>query len=314
MNSHFDQIKVSVIIPTFNRADFLKIAIESVLKQDCKDFEIIITNDNSEDNTQEVVKEFSNKRIRYIRHKENMGVSAARNSAIKASKGEYIAFLDDDDEWLPEKLKIQLKKIEKSSEKICGVYSNFFIVKNSEKKSAIINPRIINKRGNLFEQFALGNPIQTSTVLIRRKCLEKVGLFDESISYMEDRDLWIRLSIKWDFEFIDEPLIKVHLHKKTRLSESLEGQTAGREKLLAKHNNLFRKYKKAWSKLHLLQGAQYCQLKDMKKGRKHILKGIKVNPFNVKAYFYFIFTIFGTETYTILIKSLKFCKSSCKLQ
>lgn len=305
MDNTFYQKKVSVIIPTFNREGFLKTAIESVLKQDYDNFEIIITDDNSQDNTKAVVKEFRDKRIRYIRHEQNRGVSAARNSAIKASKGEYIAFLDDDDEWLSQKLKIQIDKIVKSSKKICGVYSNFFVLKNSGKKQAIINPRITKKRGNLFNQFALGNPIQTSTVLIRRECIEQVGLFDESISYMEDRDMWIRLSTKWDFEFIDEPLIKVHLHKKEKLSESLEGQTAGREKMLERYNYLLNKDRKTLSKLHLHQGMQYCQLNKMKKGRKNIVKGIQIYPFNLKAYLHLFFSILGFTNYQRLRKSFR---------
>jgi len=301
------QKKVSVIIPTFNRATFLKTAIESVLRQNYDNFEIIITDDNSQDNTQGVVKEFSDKRIRYIRQKKNKGVSAARNTAIKVSEGEYIAFLDDDDEWLAEKLKKQVEIIEKCPAKVCGVYSNFFIIENSEKKIAKINPRIKDKRGNLFEQFALGNPIHTSTVLIRSECLENIGLFDESISYMEDRDLWIRLSEKWDFEFINEPLIMVHTHKKAKLSENLQWQTLGREKMLEKYNYLFNKDRKTLSKLYLNQGVQYCQLRVMKKGRKNILKGIKIYPFNLKAYFHLLFSILGINFYQRLRKTFRSC-------
>jgi glycosyltransferase involved in cell wall biosynthesis len=305
MANTLHQKKVSVIIPTFNRAAFLKTAVQSVLKQNYDNFEIIIVDDNSQDNTQAVVKKFSDERIRYTRHQQNKGVSAARNTAIKASKGEYIAFLDDDDEWVSEKLKKQVEIIEKSSVKVCGVYSSFFIIENKKMEIGNISPHIKNKRGNLFEQFAFGNPIHTSTVLIRSECLEEVGLFDESISFMEDRDLWIRLSMRWNFEFIDQPLIKVYSHKQRKLSENLEGQIRGRQKILERYDYLFNKDRKTWSKLHLLQGAQYCQLKDMKTGRKNIVRGIKIYPFNFNAYLHLFSALLGNNAYQRLRKPFR---------
>ena len=122
---------------------------------------------------------------------------------------------------------------------------------------------------------------------------------------MEDRDLWIRLSLKWDFEYIPDQLCIAYVHKQGHLSESLTGQTAGREKILQKYNKIFREDKKSWSKLHVLQGAQYCQLKNMKKGRKNILKGIRINPFNFKAYLYLLSALLGQNTYEFLRKSFR---------
>src|SRR3989442_437688 len=100
--------KVSVIIPTYNRAEFLGLALTSVLNQTFQDFEILIIDDNSQDSTQEVVTNFGDERIKYIRHDVNKRVAAARNTGVANSNGEYIAFLDDDDEWFPDKLQIQL--------------------------------------------------------------------------------------------------------------------------------------------------------------------------------------------------------------
>ena len=128
--------------------------------------------------------------------------------------------------------------------------------------------------------------------MLRKNCLDEVGLFDETMSYMEDRDLWIRLSLKWAFEYINDPLSIAYVHKLGHLSESLAGQTAGREKLLKRYNKLFSKDKKSWSKLHLLQGAQYCQLKEMKKGRRNFIKAIKIYPFNLNAYFHLFSSLF----------------------
>ena len=289
--------EVSVIIPTFNRAAFLKSAIKSALHQTYDDIEIIVVDDNSSAPVHDVIKKLQDTRIKYIRHKHNFGVSVARNTGIKASKGKYIAFLDDDDEWLPEKLEKQVEIIKKSSEKVCGIYSNFFIIDNFKKKTTDINPKIKVKRGNLFKQFALGNPIHTSTVFIKKKCIKEIGLFDETISYMEDRDLWIRLAAKWDFEYIDQPLIKILVHQKPKLSENIENQIKGRKKIIERYDYLFKKYKKAHSKLYLLQGAQYCQIKNMKEGRKNLINGIKIYPFNYNAYVHYILSLLGANVY-----------------
>jgi GT2 family glycosyltransferase len=167
------------------------------------------------------------------------------------------------------------------------------------------SPHAKKLKGNLLYQLSIGSPIHTSTVIIKKKCIEKVGLFDESMSYMEDRDFWIRLSLNWDFEYIDTPLTIAYVHKKGHLSESLEGQTAGREKLLKRYNDLFNRDKKTWSKLHLLQGAQYCQLENMKKGRKNIMKGIKINPFNLKAYLHLFSSLLGPNGYQYMRKSFR---------
>jgi glycosyltransferase involved in cell wall biosynthesis len=305
MNSPFYEKKVSVIIPTYNRAEFLRSAIESALNQTFKDIEIIVADDKSTDNTPTVVKSFNDKRIKYLTNKSNMGPSATRNSAILASKGEYIAFLDDDDEWIPKKLQKQVELLDKSPPNICGVYSDRLIIDRLSNEIISKGLQSGKVRGNLLSQLAMHNQINTCTVLLRKRCLDEVGLFDETISYMEDRDLWIRLSLNWDFEYINEPLTRTYIHKQGHLSERLKDQIEGREKLLTKYSNLFNQDKKTWSKLILLQGAQYCQLKDMKKGRKNIVKGIKIYPLNFNAYFHFFSALLGTNAYQCLRKFFK---------
>lgn len=297
--------KVSVIIPTFNRATFLKCAIESVLNQTYNDFEAVVVDDNSSDHTHKVVESFRDSRIKYHRHDENKGPSAARNTAILTSTGDYIAFLDDDDTWFRNKLEKQIELLDRSHQDICGVYSNRIVLDKATNRVISSKPKSDKLKGNLLSQLLIGSPIHTSTVMLRKKCLDEVGLFDETMSYMEDRDLWIRLSLKWAFEYINYPLSIAYVHKQGHLSERLLGQTAGRERLLKRYSKLFSQNKKSLSKLHLLQGAQYCQLKNMKRGRKNILKGIKINPFNFKAYLHLVSSIFGQSTYQFLRKSFR---------
>ena len=307
MSSPFYQKKVSVIIPTYNRAEFLRSAIESALKQTFTDLEIIVSDDKSTDHTQEMVENLKDERIKYIKNEGNKGVSAARNAAIKEAKGEYIAFLDDDDEWVPDKLQRQVEVLDKSQSNICGVYSNRLFIEKTTGRILSDNPGTDTLQGNLLYQLAKKSPIHTSTVVIKKRCLDKVGLFDETISYMEDRDMWIRLSMNWDFKYIHEPLTKAYIHGHEHLSHNVKGQTAGREKLLERYEHLFKKNKKSWSELYLCLGAQFCQLKEMKKGRKNIIKGIKIYPFSKIAYFHLFSSLLGPGNYQ---RVRKFYKSS----
>jgi glycosyltransferase involved in cell wall biosynthesis len=302
--------KVSVIIPTYNRAKFLRSAIESILKQSYTDFEIIVSDDKSTDHTEAEVRSFKDERIKYIKNKGNKGVSATRNSAIMASKGEYIAFLDDDDEWLSDKLQMQVELLDKSQPTICGVYSNRLFIDGMSGKVISDNPGTDKQQGNLLYQLMIKSPIHTSTVIIRKRCLDEIGLFDENISYMEDYDLWIRLSMHWDFEYISTPLTKAYVHGNAHLSRNLEGQTAGQEKILERYKDLFKKNKKGWGVLYLRLGAQYCQLKQMNKGRKNIIKGIIKYPFNKMAYFHLFSSLLGSTNYQRLRKFYKSAQSN----
>ena len=140
--------KVSIILPTYNRAHIIEKAIQSVLNQTYQDFEIIIIDDGSKDDTKKIIRGFQEKdnRIKYIRFEENKGAAAARNAGIKMSKGEYITFQDSDDEWLPEKLEKQMKIIETSSENIV-VYCGFWRI-DGDEKTYIPDINISNIRNN----------------------------------------------------------------------------------------------------------------------------------------------------------------------
>lgn len=121
---------VSVILPTYNRAHLVGRAIQSVLDQMYQDFEIIVVDDGSGDNTEEIINGFTDTRIRYVKHQKNKGGSAARNTGIKLAKGKYIAFQDSDDEWLPDKLEKQMKAFKKASDEVGVVYTGFHRIKD----------------------------------------------------------------------------------------------------------------------------------------------------------------------------------------
>lgn len=206
--------KVSVIIPSYNSGRFLNKAIESLVNQTYKNLEVIIVNDGSTDNTEEIAKKWQKRdeRIKYIKHQKNKGLSAARNTGIKNSQGEYIAFLDADDIWLPQKIEIQLKKLNELNADL--IFSNWYIwdPKNDTKIKAFDSNPI--ESGKDVLRFLIkknfGNP---STAVLKKLILEKVGLFDEGLKSSEDYDLWLRFLLNgMKITFCDEPLIYSRKH------------------------------------------------------------------------------------------------------
>lgn len=208
--------KVSVIIPTYNRKDYLKEALDSVLWQSFKDFEIIVIDDGSNDGTSELIQEEFGSSIRYY-WQDNQGESAARNRGLEIAQGEYIAFLDSDDRWLKEKLTKQVKYL--SENRIPGmVFSQAWII-DKEGKRVESDPWGIelNNDGIELESLVFNNKISgPSSTLIRRSVFDKVGDFDTNIRYGEDWDLWLRIAKYYDIAFIEEPLIEVRRHRNSQ--------------------------------------------------------------------------------------------------
>lgn len=202
---------ISVIVPTYNYAPYIGEAVSSALNQGLSGVEVIVVNDGSTDHTKEVIKPYLS-RIRLI-DQSNKGVSAARNNGIANSSGEFIAFLDADDRWMPEKLKKQLEHIRGKTE-IGMVHTGAtFIDNQGNAREAHISDFPKHPSGSGFEGLFLGgNGICTSSILVRRSCLEECGFFNERMSYAEDYDLWLRIATKYQIGFVDEPLVNYRIH------------------------------------------------------------------------------------------------------
>lgn len=199
-------VNISIIIPTYNRAEYIRKAIESVLAQTYKDYEIIIVDDGSTDNTREILEPYMD-HIRYI-YRENAGVSVARNSGIKAAKGEWIAFLDSDDRWLPHKLACQMKFIRDTTAKVC--FTNVIHAQNEKtleqdeiKKSNALQGEIISEPFDLILDDS--HKLYVQTLVIERDLLNKVGNFDENLVVAEDTRLIFKLAYETSFAYISEP-------------------------------------------------------------------------------------------------------------
>lgn len=194
---------VSVIIPTFNREKMLPGAIESVLRQSFRDFELLVIDDGSTDGTRGYVNSLGDSRIRYL-YQANKGVSSARNLGISKSRGEYLALLDSDDEWMPSKLEKQLQALEDNPE-YRAVHTNEMWYRNGKRLNQKKKHR---KRGGWIFQYCLPLClISPSAILLYRTLFSRLAAFREDYPVCEDYEFWLRLTAGFPILFLDDPLV-----------------------------------------------------------------------------------------------------------
>jgi glycosyltransferase involved in cell wall biosynthesis len=195
--------RVSVIIPTYNRAAAVKEAVASVLAQTCRDFELLVVDDGSTDGTPAALARFGGE-IRVLRSHRRRGVSAARNAGIAAAQGEWLAFLDSDDLWLPEKLERQMAFMEAHPQLLLSQTEETWV-----RRGLKVNPPRSHRKegGRIFLRSLERCLVSPSAAVLHRRLLEDHGGFDEELPAAEDYDLWLRLSWRHDVGLLPEPLI-----------------------------------------------------------------------------------------------------------
>lgn len=288
-----DRRLVSVIIPTYNRANLLPRALKSVLSQTYQPLEVIVVDDASQDNTSEVVEGFGEGTFRYIRHEENKGGSAARNTGIRAARGKFIAFLDSDDAWTPNKLERTLEVF--ASDPECGVvYSAHRIIRGSGTTEA---HRANNPEGwiraELLKSAVVGT---TSAVVVRRNCFARAGLFDESLPSCQDWDMWIRIAEHCKFRRISEPLVRYYWHG-DQISTNFDATYQGRMAIWNKYEREIRQLGGRVVAFHQVSlGHRARQMGQMDLAREHYWKALTSRP----AWRYLVFaglSLFGSSAY-----------------
>ena len=197
---------VSVIIHTYNNEKFIVETIESVLNQTYKDYEIIVVDDGSVDGTHDALLPYMQK-IRY-HYKENGGIASAKNTGIRLSQTEFIAFLDHDDLWVPDKLKLQMECFN-GNPQVGLVYAKYTSFRDG--KELRTKPEK-GYSGWIFKELLSKSFIQTSTVMVKKECLDAVGPYDESFSLGDEYDMFLRISKKFQCGFIDKGLTKYRVH------------------------------------------------------------------------------------------------------
>lgn len=300
---------ISVIIPVFNCEKYVSEAVESVLLQTYQDFEVIVVNDGSTDNTEEVLKAYFD-RIIYI-YQENKGIAAARNTGIRASKGKYLAFLDSDDIWEKDKLDGQVIFLNTNKE-FDLVYEDYipFNDKGLIRDHFSILKDFPRPSGNIFKPLILSTLFPTSTVIVKRDVLDDLGIFDESFKMGEDYELWLRIAGKYNIGYLKQRLVRVRYHQKsiTKVTKVFEKPWEIRaiEKALDIYPKEKKKIKnidirKRISGIYMYHGYGAFWEKRYAAARYHFGRCIINWPFNSRAFIYYFISITFSEIWRKII-------------
>lgn len=298
--------KVSVIIPTYNRANLVREAIKSVLNQTYRNFEIIVVDDGSTDDTGKLVGSFNSK-IKYF-YQENTGLPAkARNRGILEARGEYIAFLDSDDKWVKDKLAGQMDIFNRFPW-IDLVFTGVIII---DKKGNVLK----RKKGKFIRKNVLlhlvksGSFVTNSSVVVRKTALLKVGSLDEDprIRGSEDFFLWVKLAVNCNFYLVPE-LLTVYRRGNDSLCNPLGMQAVYNKVLLNKeiYSHINKARGKCLSRLHYELARYYFSHQDFAKAQKEFLKAIITNPGFLSCY---IFWLISLLSFKIRFLSKRNCRN-----
>jgi glycosyltransferase involved in cell wall biosynthesis len=195
--------EVVVVVPCYNAANYLPRALDSILAQTHTDFRICVVDDGSTDKTANILERYSGHAPHF--RQEHAGQAAARNRGIRMSSSPYIAFLDADDYWLPQKLERQIAVLEQNP-RVGLVCSDCATIKDGTLAGTYLGSNKAPSAGKLFERLTRDCFVFTPTVVVRRKCLEDVGLFHESLAVSEDFNLWLRIAARWEIAVVPEVL------------------------------------------------------------------------------------------------------------
>jgi glycosyltransferase involved in cell wall biosynthesis len=280
---------VSVIITTYNRPELLPRAIQSVLDQTHEEIECIVVDDcSSSDRTREVVNSFNDSRVTYHRHMRNRGLSAARNTGIELSDGEYVAFLDDDDEWAPTKLQRQVSLFEELDDDFGIVYC--WMNYRSDETDEVLRTYRPKNRGDIFPQTLDGQPIGAgSTLLVRRSVARSVGGFDETLPRGVDGDFIQRVCQEYKVDYVPELLVEYYVeHGHQRITR--DDEDGLRNHIDSLHNTIenfgeeLKEYPERAANVYGNLGYHYWELGDRYTGLWYYLRAIKTAPIAYTGY------------------------------
>ena len=293
---------VSVIIPTYKRSEFLTRAINSVLKQTYKNLEVIVVDDNNKNDeysklTQTLLETYINRNeIKIIQHDENRGISAARNTGIKIAKGQYITFLDDDDEFFPEKIELQVNIFKKSKENVGLVYGAYEEINVSSGKKRIILPKYKNNVYNVLGINHIGTP---STIMLSNLAIKKVGEFDINLNHKEDIDYYFRLSKYFEVLYTEKVVTRYYFHSRSA-SKNDNDRLDKMLRFLKKYKNELKKPKIRWSEIQERLGELYFLNNYKRKAIVSFISAYSNRPLRIKILIKIIFTLFGKKTLSLI--------------
>jgi glycosyltransferase involved in cell wall biosynthesis len=287
---------VSIVIPTYNHAPMLQRALATVVEQTYQNWNAIVVNNFSTDNTLEVVAAFNDPRVQCVNFRNNGVIGASRNEGIALATGKYVAFLDSDDTWFPTKLEQCVEILESGSDLVC--HAEYWIDESGKSRLVAYGPSEAATHHNLMYK---GNRISTSATVVRTALLKEVHGFDvapELIS-TEDYDLWIRLAAKSDkFAFISEPLGEYHRHD-NNVSANIEKHLAAELALLEKHFSTNTRFENMIARRRRKALAYYGAGRSLHRTRKHFLalqkysRSLVIWPISLRLYAAVMLSLMG---------------------
>lgn len=305
MNQINTQPIISVIIPTYNRADFLSASIGSVLNQTFGNLELIVVDDGSTDNTREIVERISaiDNRVKYVWQENSGDYVQPINAGLKYAHGRFIAFLDSDDEWLPTKLERQVSLLESADGKVGLVGCYVRMINRHTGQSYVRKPHNIIGGGH-----STSNAIDThnsfignSMFLIKREVFDVIGNYDENLEFLADRNFLLAALQKFNLLVVSEILLEYSIHSdNASLTESrsqLEKQIREFQYILDQRRELFDVYPATRSLQFTAIASLYVRSGNMKQARRFLMKAIQSQPANPKHYGRFLATFLGRKFY-----------------
>jgi len=295
---------ISVIIPTYNRATLLPRAIESVLNQSYQDFELLVIDDGSTDNTKEIVASYTQKdtRVQYVKQEHSGGAARPKNAGIQKAKSEYIAVLDSDDEWLPKKLEVQLQWFTNSKNPNLRVVGcNMVVV---ETKTGEESKYHIPRYKNVFRQLLLRDYLGSgSCMLYDKRIFQEVGLFDEHLKSGQDREMRVRIAQKYDIELANDYLVRYYIgHDNISTALSSKDREQDEQYVFEKYKEYYLKDHKLWSEKIRYDGTRRVLLGETGKARQYFIASLRKNPLNFRSIISFILSLFGKRAYAAIAK------------
>ncbi|NLX49946.1 MAG: glycosyltransferase [Methanospirillum sp.] len=273
---------VSVVLPTYNRAAILPRAIESVLFQTWTDFELIVVDDGSTDETPSVMASVTDPRVRYVRYAPNRGANHARNVGIREARAGYIAFQDSDDDWYPEKLEKSMAAFAAAGREVGVVYSGYWQdLAPPGKRVYVPLPWVRRHDGWIHEELLRNNFVATPTAVVRRDCFETSGPWLEGLPGKQEWELFLRISRDYQFRFIAEPLLDCRFSE-GGISDNSHCILRATEQILDLHHDDFAGHPEVLAEHCVRLGLQYVRAGEFEKGRDYLCRGAKLQPRNPK--------------------------------
>ncbi len=284
---------VSVVVPTYNRGDVLSRAIDSVLDQTFQDFEIVVVDDGSTDDTAQVVTTYDDERVRYVAHDDNQGQNAARNTGIGMAEGRYVSYLDSDDELLPTHLERVVTVLESLPGEFGGV-----IVGAEDESDGDLRTREVYEGEVVREDLLSGHMYEgiggLSTLTFKADVIDDVGLHDPTITKCTDWDFYVQLASEYSLYGINETLVRRHLRHDS-VSLNAENVVDGERALLAKHGDALDGYNRSLRRHNIAMAR--AALGDMDGTRRELVRSIREYPYETTYYVNLIFALFGSTIF-----------------